>query len=98
MESVGGNYGQVLEDLGEGGVSDETTKSGASSPPTDEDDEAERGEALGFSELLAQGRSHSSSRRRSRRFSIDPDHIEVASTGSRGGRVKREANSEHLRS
>jgi hypothetical protein len=84
MESVGGNYGEVLEDLG--GITDQegNGKSGEASPPTEEDDEAERGEALGFSELLAQGRSHSkSSRRRSiRRASIDPDHIELASLRS----------------
>jgi hypothetical protein len=84
MESVSGNYTQVLEDLMEATDAFDGKESEKTSPPTEEDDEAERGEALGFSELLAQGRTHSqSSRRRSlRRASLDPDHIELASLRS----------------
>jgi hypothetical protein len=97
MESVGGNYGEVLQDLG--GMTDEDANgnSGKSAPPIEKDDEAERGEALGFSELLAQGRSRSqSSRRRSiRRASLDPDHIELASIRSHNLHKKMSNRSHH---
>jgi hypothetical protein len=96
MESVGGNYGQVLEAFTEAIDPFDGKDSGGSSPPTEEDEKAERGEALGFSELLAQGRSHSqSSRRRSfRRASLDPDHIELASIRSQNLH-KKSSNRSH---
>lgn len=71
MESVGGNYGEVLDDVGELSSSPDDKSGVQASPPTEED-EAERGEV------------QSRTRRRSfRRVSADGDGIELAGYRSR---------------
>jgi hypothetical protein len=92
MESVGGNYGEVLEDLGEfsdpnANAPNEAIDEGKESPPTEPDDLAEQGVALGFSESQSEGRY--STRRRSTRRSNDTDHIELASIRSSLRRTAR---------
>jgi hypothetical protein len=97
MESVGGNYGQVLEGLGEATDSTRDSKMGGSSPPTEEDDDAERGEAIGLTEGQAQGtRFSTGSRRRSMRgASLDTDHIELANLRNAGGLQRKAGATSH---
>jgi hypothetical protein len=72
MVSVGGNYGEVLDDVFEQSSSPEDKSEGGVSPPTEEDSEAERGEA--------EGRAR---RRSFRRVSHGEDGIELAGFESR---------------
>jgi hypothetical protein len=86
MESVGGNYGEVIEDSGEVFEDSEEGKKSRGSPPTEADDEAEKGahNAQGLSELQSMGKSNlRPSRRRSVRMgSADGEGIELASLRS----------------
>jgi boron transporter len=81
MESVGGNYGEVIQGAGDSvDASGEITR--GSNSPTEEGDKAERGEAPGISELVAKRISHlSSGRRKSFRAFDDHDEIELAPPG-----------------
>lgn len=91
MESVGGNYGEVIQ--GEGNSADASGQiTRGSNSPLEESDEAERGEAGAISELVAERLSHSSStRRKSFRASDDHNGIELIPRRKSGSRHRKEA-------
>jgi hypothetical protein len=90
MESVGGNYGEVIQGTGNSADASGQITRGSNSP-LEESDEAERGEAAGISELVAERLSHSSStRRKSFGAYQDRDEIELAPPRKNGSRHRKE--------
>jgi len=83
MESVGGNYGEVTEDLGE--TSDQSRGKSDDEVPSPAEDKAERGQA-GFPVLSSRRSGPQNSRRRSFRHSADGDEIKLARVSESQGR------------
>jgi boron transporter len=85
MESVGGNFGEILEEIT--GVADDERAKSSGATPVEVVDELERGEADGVCELVPNYRSISqSSSRRSTHRSLDIEAIELG--GMRAGLTK----------
>ncbi|KAF2668174.1 anion exchange family protein [Microthyrium microscopicum] len=90
MESVGGNYGEVVDDVN----ADSSASDGSAGKDQLAEDEAERGEALGFQQESAEGRTRSrSGRRKSFRRSGEGDEIELGKVPS--SHAKKGTNSRH---